>query len=117
MKTLGLWVVMFVLSGVSPVLNAQSQKTNESPNIKTNKAAVQDWLAKVQRSQDSGIVLDRFLSESDGRDQICGFMRTYRVKREGRGSDITRPAGYTTCVPLARFTTKSAVITVTDGDE
>jgi len=100
---------MSLLFGMSTLISAQSQKTNETPNIKADKAAVQDWLVKAQRSQDSGIVLNALTSESDGRDQDCAFLRTYRMKREHRGSDTTRPAGYTTCVPLARFTTKSAV--------
>jgi len=36
-------------------------------------------------------------------------MRTYRVKRDHPGSDMTRPAGYTTCVPSKRFEVKNAV--------
>ena len=39
----------------------------------------------------------------------CAYMRTYRVQRERRGSDLVRPAGYTTCVPTKRFEMKSAV--------
>lgn len=50
--------------------------------------------------------------------QDCAYMRTYRVKRQARGSDGVVPAGYTTCIPMGRFETRSAVETVTDsGDE
>jgi hypothetical protein len=50
--------------------------------------------------------------------QDCAYMRTYRVKRQARGSDYMVPASYTTCVPMGRFETRSAVETITDsGDE
>jgi hypothetical protein len=39
----------------------------------------------------------------------CAYMRTYRVKRDHPGSDMTRLAGYTTCVPSKRFEMRSAV--------
>ncbi len=50
--------------------------------------------------------------------QDCAYMRTYRVKRQARGSDGVVPAGYTTCVPTGRFEMRSAVETRTDsGDD
>jgi hypothetical protein len=56
---------------------------------------------------------DFFLADSLG--SSCAYMRTYRVKRQQRGSDAVAPAGYTTCVPTRHFEMKSAVQTQTDG--
>ncbi len=42
-------------------------------------------------------------------ESYCAYMRTYRVKRQYRGSDVVSPAGYTTCVPSKRFELRSAV--------
>ena len=59
---------------------------------------------------------DSFLPDSSG--SSCAYMRTYRVKRQQRGSDAVAPAGYTTCVPTRHFDVKSAVQTQTDaGDD
>lgn len=44
-------------------------------------------------------------------DNYCAYMRTYRVKRKYRRSDVVGPAGYTTCVPTKRFEMRSAVQT------
>ena len=45
--------------------------------------------------------------------EFCAFIRTYRVRRENKGSDVVTPAGYTTCVPSRRFEVRSAVMTDT----
>ena len=60
---------------------------------------------------------DFFMPDSSG--TSCAYLRTYRVKRQARGSDAVAPAGYTTCVPTQRFEMRSAVQTITDtgGDE
>jgi hypothetical protein len=59
---------------------------------------------------------DSSLSDSSG--SSCAYMRTYRVKRQERGSDAVAPAGYTTCVPTRHFGVKSAVRTQTNaGDD
>jgi|SRR5215470_6263510 len=42
-------------------------------------------------------------------DFYCAYMRTYRVKRHHRGSDVVSSAGYTKCVPSNRFEMRSAV--------
>jgi hypothetical protein len=51
----------------------------------------------------------------DSSDTSCAYMRTYRVKRQARSSDVVAPAGYTTCVPTRRFEMRSAVETRTDS--
>ena len=95
-----------------------SGATQCSPQLNTDKAAIQKWLARKGQTKWLGTEGDRiFLSndDSDGfllplgdQEPSCVYMRTYRMKREARGSDVTRPAGYTTCVPVARFTMKRA---------
>jgi hypothetical protein len=42
-------------------------------------------------------------------DETCLYIRSYRVTRDHPESDATRPAGYSTCQPAARFQTKYAV--------
>ena len=51
---------------------------------------------------------------ADSSDYFCAYMRTYRVKTVSPGSDAVTPAGYTTCVPSARFEMRNAVSTQTD---
>jgi hypothetical protein len=67
-------------------------------------------LLNLNTSSDSGL--------SDSSRNSCAYMRTYRVKRQERGSDAVAPAGYTTCVPTRHFGVKSAVRTQTNaGDD
>jgi hypothetical protein len=42
-------------------------------------------------------------------DFYCAYMRTYRIQRKSRDSDLVSPAGYTTCVPTERFELRSTV--------
>jgi hypothetical protein len=42
-------------------------------------------------------------------DAICYTVRAYRVARVSPESDTTKPAGYSTCVPSARFQVRTAV--------
>jgi hypothetical protein len=116
MKTLGL-CFLFLLSVL--VVNASAQQQSNAPALNTDKAAIQKWLVRSGQTKWHGIDSARVIlspedSDSsilslDNREASCVYMRTYRVKREARDSDITRPAGYTTCVPVARFLVKRAV--------
>lgn len=45
-------------------------------------------------------------------DATCYSIRLYRVKRDDPESDSTKPAGYSTCQPSARFQVKTAVETI-----
>jgi hypothetical protein len=116
MKPLGLCFLF--LSSVF-VADASAQQQSNSPALNTDNAAIQKWLARGEQTMLPRIDSDRvILSPDDGdgftlslhdNNASCVYMRTYRVKREARDSDITRPAGYTTCVPVARFVVKRAV--------
>ena len=115
MKTL---VRCFLFLSLVLVANAPAQEQSNAPQSDTDKAAIQKGLARQGQTRLRGIEGDRiFLSpdESDGfleplgdQEPGCVYMRTYRVRREARDSDVTRPAGYTTCVPVTRFSMKRA---------
>jgi hypothetical protein len=112
MKTLGLCLLF--LSFV-PLASGPARAQSDGLALNTNKDAIQKWLArKAQSSEGYQVILppqdNNFVISLDELEPGCMYMRTYRVKREARDSDVTRPAGYTTCVPMGRFTMKSAVI-------
>jgi hypothetical protein len=105
MKTLGLCFVLILLAG-SPVISAAQTDKHSTASVST------DQKPNVDSSARAPIHRDALFSADD--DVTCAFMRTYRVKREGRGSDVVRPDGYTTCVPTTRMTLKSTVEIKTD---
>ena len=41
------------------------------------------------------------------RDNLCYYSRSYRYRRASRDSDVTVPAGYTTCTPRSKFQVKT----------
>ncbi len=47
----------------------------------------------------------------------CYKLRTYRVKRDERDSDLVHIAGYTTCQPSSLYTLRTSDITVRDDRE
>lgn len=105
MKTLSTALIFLMLSG-STSLIAQSQKSSLSA---ADRSIIQAW-AEANPSADARIEGDRLILPADDRDNTCAFLRVYRMKRPTAGSDLTRPAGYTTCVSASRFTMKSSVI-------
>jgi hypothetical protein len=109
MKTLGLSLIFVLLSGLFSVLGAQAQEQAITALTDLDRQILHSWVQKAKQADDARIDNDVLILPSDDRDAMCAFMRIYRVKREFRGSDVTRPAGYTTCVPAARFTMKSTV--------
>jgi hypothetical protein len=104
MNTLGLSLLLLL---PALVVNAAAQGQAKDSTA-ADKAIIQEWLAHANRPDSATIQGDRFILSLDDRDTFCAYMRTYRVKREERGSDVTRPAGYTTCVPVQRFGVKRA---------
>ena len=107
MKTLGL---CFLFLSFALVVDALAQEQANAPALNTDKAAIQKWLARDGQTRWPRIHGDRGIFPPDDRDSSifslydrewsCAYMRTYRVKREARDSDITRAAGYTKCVPM-----------------
>jgi hypothetical protein len=98
MKIFGLcfFLVIFFLAPIS-----QAQESSVAKNTQTT--------VESSAAAADGIVLDLNSTEALGSDHSCAYMRTYRVKRDRPASDMTRPAGYTICVPFKRFEMKSAV--------
>jgi|SRR5271169_3460729 len=96
MKILGLCCLLFVCLASF----AQGQESSKS---------ISDQAVIAAPAAADHMILDLNSKASPGGDTSCAFMRTYRVKRDHPGSDVTRPAGYTTCVPSNRFEVKSAV--------
>src|SRR5438046_4992760 len=107
MKSLSLCFFLFVLISNVPA-QEQSKATSSA-----NDAVVQAWLSHANeldstRNKGGSFILSPDSGSPDDRDAYCAFMRTYRMKREDRESDATRPAGNTTCVPVQRFGVKRA---------
>jgi len=51
------------------------------------------------------------------RDGVCYTMRTYKVAREDKDSDVTRPVRVTRCLPATKLEFKSAVAPVRSEDD
>jgi hypothetical protein len=108
MKTLGVAILSLMVASLSQNLTAQSQQTSSTPLSKADQAILRAW-AEQDRVPEARIEGDRLILPTDDRNAMCAFLRVYRVERETPGSDTTRPAGYTTCVPASRFTIKRSV--------
>jgi len=116
MKPLGLCFLF--LSSVL-VVDVSAQQQSNVLALNTDKAAIQNWLARGGQTKLPKTDSDLVILSADDSDRgtlllgdpkpICVYMRTYRVKRETGRSDVTHPAGYTTCVQVARFVVKRAV--------
>jgi hypothetical protein len=100
MKTMGLSILL--ASCLAPISLAQEP----AKPVKEDPAAFQN-LSPDAEPADS-MQFDNSRQPAAGT-TYCAFMRTYQVRRKHRGSDVVRPAGYTTCVPTRRFELKSAV--------
>lgn len=53
---------------------------------------------------------------ADNFQSMCATMRTYRVKREDRDSDVTREAGYSECISISKFRIENAAPELKSGD-
>ena len=126
MKMLRLCCLLLLSVFLAGVSYAQDARTNSS-KADSSKAKSSEAKSDFPAAHFTDGVMGRLLVNVKPGDvdwpnrsntQDCAYMRTYRVKRQARGSDYMVPAGYTTCVPMGRFETRSAVETITDsGDE
>jgi hypothetical protein len=101
MKTMGLSILL--ASCLAPISLAQEP----ARPVKDDQAALQNLSPDAE--PDDSMQLDNYRNFPAPGTTYCAFMRTYQVRRKHRGSDVVRPAGYTTCVPTRRFELKSAV--------
>ena len=116
MNKLGLFLsLLFICLGIS---SAQNAPKAASPRAKSTRQSALLAAQVAERPEDRLILNmkpDTPDSPDDPNANTCAYMRTYRVKRQARGSDAVAPAGYTTCVPTRRFEMRSAVETHMDS--
>src|SRR5258706_14297710 len=108
MKTLGLCFLF--LSSVL-VINAPAQEQPNAPQLNTDKAAIQKWLAHQGQPKWRGVWGGRIFFPPHGRDGFfqplggpepsCVYICTSPVEGENPNSDVTSPPGYTNRVGLA----------------
>ena len=101
MKTMGLSILL--ASCLVPISLAQQLVRP----VKDDPAALQNLSPDAEPADSMQLDNDRNFPAPGTTN--CAFMRTYQVRRKHRGSDVVRPAGYTTCIPTKRFELKSAV--------
>ena len=99
------------LSALMLAGSASAQSQPSSSLSKADRAVIQEWTAHAQTDLQQN-KSDRIIFSAEDRDDYCAFIRTYRMKREESSSDITRPAGYTTCVPMQGIEIKRAIAPV-----
>ena len=95
---------------------AAAQDVANPGNLDSKKKIAAEQESELLAAPVDGSAADRAVLRfgTDAENPGCAYMRTYRVKRRRRGSDVVGPAGYTTCVPMRRFEMRSAVQTVGD---
>jgi hypothetical protein len=103
MKYPGLIVLLVLLSASLAHGQHVVQPQRWSHLSASDQSLVDAWKAAATDGGEFRIEEDRIVSAGGEGNDSCAYMRTYRVRREFRGSDITRPAGYLTCVPMAKF--------------
>lgn len=97
-----------------------SRKVQPNPEFRTPPASTanEPWRIIPKSDNDHGFVMTMPEMGSQGivvtpdgplaADVTCLAIRSYMVKRDSKDSDSVHPAGYTTCVPAARFHLKTA---------
>ncbi len=117
MKMMGLCLLLLLSVCLAGASYAQDAGNHDSSKTKSSTPKSDLLAAQVIPGVSDrliyGLRSDLFVPDSSG--SSCAYMRTYRVKRQARGSDAVAPAGYTTCVPTRRFEMRSAVETRPDS--
>jgi len=121
MKTLGLCSVVLLLVSMTfaqqQLANnaalplAQAASTSSPVNSVDDDAIVQLWNAHAADSDRGYLEGDKLIVSSESDTNDCLLLRVYQMKRESRHSDVTVPAGYTTCVPARKTGIHNAVDT------
>jgi len=112
MKTLGLCSLLFfsilIPCASGQDLNIKLPTQSKLPLNSSNDEWMQQLLQRYPGSKVIGMYRSPVKTWTGALEGGCGTMQTYRVKREAPDSDVTRPSGYTPCVPLSRFHLESA---------
>jgi len=116
MKLLGLVFSLLVCIAICSAQDApkakSSRRQSDFQSAQVAGGAEDRLLLNMNMKPDSPDSLDNANAAT------CAYMRTYRVKRQVRGSDTVAPAGYTSCVPMRHFEMRSTVETRTgSGDK
>ncbi len=96
MKILSLSLLLFCLFAGARAQTSSSQLNTDKP-IAQDARSTEPYYFRLEPGR------------TQPAESFCAYMRTYRVKRQYRDSDVVSPAGYTTCVPSKRFELRSAV--------
>lgn len=99
MKILGLCLLLLCLAAASRA-QTPSHPANDAVTVQDSQASPKPFALNSATGD---------LRAADNAESFCAYMRTYRVKRKYRDSDVVRPAGYTKCVPTGRFELRTAV--------
>ena len=127
----GMLCVLLLLALVVVPLRASDPSPAQSPNTNlffaenpSSAVLAGPFVAKQLPKKDGGAGTSRRLRISppgilglEGLNGGCLTMRTYTVARESADSDVTRPAGHTTCVPATKFQVKNAPLRVQSPSE
>jgi hypothetical protein len=106
--SLVLFSSLLSLSAATSPAQTSKQKNDVSDQPQLNGLAVSpDFRAHIVASSRPLHLLRKSEEEND----VCYYIRSYRVTRDDPGSDETRAAGYTICQLGGRFQTKTAVDT------
>lgn len=110
MRITGLLVLLFLvlIFFAAPAASyAQSANADEAVARSSDRAPFKSALREFERG--NGVQLER--------DGVCYTMRTYKVAREDKDSDVTHPVRVTRCMPAWKLEFKSAVAPVRTEDE
>jgi hypothetical protein len=114
MRILGLLVVLlFALVSVCGARDAGQSSSSESAINSFNSDSLNAWgiVRPDLLSVASGDRADRDLARSDSArdgDLTCFTMHTFLVKRTSPHSDVTEPAGQSTCLAGSRYNVRKA---------
>jgi hypothetical protein len=92
-------ILFFAVATIATM--AQAQDLSPQPT-----AAPQKTVAQNSASVPTSFSPDFYIANET--DQVCQYLRVYRVRRPYSNSDVTVPSGYTVCVPSWKMQVRSA---------
>jgi len=110
MRITGLLVLLFLvlIFFAAPAASyAQSAHADQAVARSTASVPFESALREFERGD--GVQLER--------EGVCFTMRTYKVAREDKDSDVTHPVRVTRCMPAWKLEFKSAIAPVRTEDE
>ena len=105
MKILGLLLLSLCLLATSAAQSATDPQKGDRTT--TQDSRLSGTLLLPDHTRDR-------ISRDESTISYCAYMRTYKVKREYRNSDVVKLTGYTKCVPTERVELRTTVQTETE---